>query len=168
LVLFVVFGVEKVARVRGSGENSRVSSPGYASSNTTVFVSGGETTRVFISLLPSPTPTATPTQASLPDMGTVSVSSEPSDAEVSVDSVFRGTTPLTLVSIEQGTHTIVITKEGYEAWQTEITIQNAGNISVNASLVPVATTETRASVGGWVAVLGVIGGVVVVWRRREG
>ncbi len=144
-----------------------VSSPGYASSNTTVFVSGGETTRVFISLLPSPTPT--PTHASLPDMGTVSVSSEPSDAEVSVDSVFRGTTPLTLVSIEQGTHTIVITKEGYEAWQTEITVQDASNISVNASLVPVATpAPTRVNVGGWVAVLGVVLGVVVLWVRRRG
>lgn len=146
-----------------------VSSPGYESSNTTVFVSGGETTRVFVSLRPSPTPTATPTLASLPDMGTVSISSEPSDAEVSIDLVFRGFTPLILVSIEQGPHTIVITKEGYEVWQTEITVQDAGNISVNASLVPVVmTATTRASVGGWVAVLGVMLGVVVVWRRREG
>jgi len=134
-----------------------VSSPGYAPWNTTVFVSGSETTRVFISLLPSPTPTATSTLASLLDMGTASISSEPSGAEVFVDSAFWGITPLTLVSIEQGTHTILITKEGYEAWKTEITVQNAGNISVNASLIPVATpAPTRASVGGWVAVLGVI------------
>jgi len=145
-----------------------VSSPGYAPGNTTVFVSGGETTRVFISLVPSPTLTATPTQASLPDMGTASILSEPSGAEVSINSVFRGTTPLTLGSIEQGTHTILITKEGYEPWQTEIVVQNAGNISVNARLVPVATTvTTRVSVGGWVAVLGVMLGVLL-WRRREG
>ena len=130
-------------------------------------MSGGETTRVFVSLLPSPTPTAT--QASLPDMGTVSISSEPYHAEVSIDSAFRGTTPLTLVPIEQGTHTILITKEGYEPWQTEIMVQNGSNLSVDARLAPVVTTvPTRTSVGGWVAVLGVIVGVVVMWRRREG
>ncbi len=146
-----------------------VSSPGYAPWNTTVFVSGGETTRVFISLVPSPTLTATPTQASLPDMGTASISSEPYHAEVSIDSIFRGFTPLILVPIEQGTHTILITKEGYEAWQTEIVVQNAGNISVNARLIPVATTNpTKASVEGWVAAMGVVLGVVVLWRRREG
>lgn len=143
-----------------------VSSPGYAPWNTTVFVSGGETTRVFISLVPSPTLTATPTQLSLPDIGTASISSEPSGAEVFVDSVFRGTTPLILVSIEQGTHTILVTKEGYEAWQTEIVVQDASNISVNATLVPVATPiPTRTSVGGGVAVLGIVLGVVVMWRR---
>lgn len=145
-----------------------VSSPGYAPWNTTVFVSGGETTRVFISLVPSPTPMATPTQASLPDMGTASISSEPSGAEVSVDSVFRGTTPLTLGSVEQGTHTILITKEGYEPWQTEVVVQNASNVSVNASLIPVATrVPTRTNVVGWVAVLGVVFGVVLLWRRRR-
>jgi hypothetical protein len=119
-----------------------------ASWNITVFVSVGETTRVFISLVPSPTPTAIPTQASLPDMGTVSISSEPSGADFSIDSVFQGTTPLTLVSIEQGPHTIVITKEGYEWWQTEIMVQNAGNHSIEVRLVPVVTTTTPMSVGG--------------------
>ena len=98
-------------------------------------------------------------------MGTASVSSEPSGAKVSVDSVFRGTTPLTLGSIEQGIHTILITKEGYEPWQTEIGVQNGSNISVDTRLVPVATTATtRANIGGWVAVLG----VVVMWGKREG
>ena len=111
-----------------------ISSPGYAPWNTTVFVSGGETTRVFISLVPSPTLTATPTQASLPDMGTTSISSEPSVAEVSVDSVFRGTSPLMLGSIEKGTHTILITKEGYEAWQTETLVQNASNLSIECTV----------------------------------
>ena len=76
--------------------------PGYETTRTTVFVSGGETPRVFVSLVPSPA--LSTTQAISPDTGTAYISSEPQGAEVSLDSVFRGTTPLTVLWIEKGTH----------------------------------------------------------------
>lgn len=133
--------------MRGGGEAVR--HPGYETTKTTVFVSGGETTRVIISLVPSPS--LLTTQAISPDIGTAFISSEPQGAEVSLDSVFRGTTPLKVMEIEKGTHTIVITREGSEPWQTEITVQDASNHSIDARLVPVAKvtkTTARMSVGG--------------------
>jgi hypothetical protein len=48
-----------------------------------------------------------------PSLGTVSVSSYPSGAEVSVDGLYTGTTPITLTNVTPGIHTFRLSKSGY-------------------------------------------------------
>ncbi|PIN82856.1 hypothetical protein COV61_04745, partial [Candidatus Micrarchaeota archaeon CG11_big_fil_rev_8_21_14_0_20_47_5] len=67
--------------------------------------------------------------------GTLNVSSNPSGASVYVDSIMKGYTPYS-GTIAAGNHTLLLTKAGYQNYQTPVTI-NAGQITViNATLMP--------------------------------
>lgn len=163
---FFKFFIQHLLTANQHWKKSAGRHPGYETTRTTVFISGGETPLVFVSLVPSKTVMTTPTQAISPDTGTAYISSEPQGAEVSLDSVFRGTTPLKVMWIEKGTHTIMITKEGFEPWQTEITVQNASNLSIDARLVLVVTTTMVSTIS---LATGFFGSLVMVYlmRRRE-
>lgn len=65
------------------------------------------------------------------------------------------------MEIDKGPHTIVIIREGYEPWQTEITVQNASNHSIDARLLLDVTT-VRVGVGGGGAV-GEEGGISTIY-----
>ncbi len=58
----------------------------------------------------------------VPVYGQLSVDSAPS-AQVYLDDKTKGTTPLTINSLEPVTYTLKLTQEGYQDWQLEITIK---------------------------------------------
>lgn len=68
-------------------------------------------------------------------MATVSLQSEPGDAEVSVDGEFRGTTPFSL-KLTSGTYTIEVRREGYQPWSRELVVVGGDDTRVKAILVP--------------------------------
>ncbi|MFZ3333566.1 MAG: PDZ domain-containing protein [Candidatus Acidiferrales bacterium] len=65
---------------------------------------------------------------------TVSISSSPTDAEISVDQNFVGNTPSS-ITVLAGKHLISVTKQGYKDWDREITL-SGGTVSLSADLVP--------------------------------
>ncbi len=68
---------------------------------------------------------------------TVSISSSPAGADISVDQNFVGNTPSS-ISVSAGTHVISVSKEGYKDWQRAITL-SGGTVNLSADLVPGAT-----------------------------
>src|ERR1700722_12013386 len=76
------------------------------------------------------------TQATAP--ATVSFTSSPVGAEISIDQAFVGNTP-SAISVSAGKHTMSVKKEGYKAWEREITV-SGGTVNLNADLV--LATET--------------------------
>ena len=95
---------------------------------------------------PTPTPTVTmitPTPTGTPT-GTLQVFSTPTNASVTVDSVFAGRTPLFLPGISAGTHTVAVDKAGYQQYGTQAFIQSGSTTTVIASLVPVTPTPTTS------------------------
>ena len=72
-----------------------------------------------------------------PAMATVSLQSEPMDAEVSVDGKFRGTTPFSL-KLSSGTYTIEVRRDGYQPWSRELVVVGGDDTRVKAILVPIA------------------------------
>jgi len=72
--------------------------------------------------------------------GSLSVSSVPSGASLSIDKVSKGVTPITVYNLSIGNHAIRITYTGYNAYATTRYI-NAGSNSFNATLVR-ATNQT--------------------------
>ncbi len=79
-------------------------------------------------------------------LATVSISSTPVRAEISVDQNFVGNTPSSL-TLQPGEHLISVQKNGYQDWERKIKV-SGGNVNVTAELikgmdVPVVASSTR-------------------------
>jgi hypothetical protein len=83
---------------------------GFLETRGTVNVVPEGTTRFDLSLRPL--------------FGLVLAESFPNDADVLVDNVFRGKTPVLLTDIPAGQHRVLIKKDGYEPKETLLNIQN--------------------------------------------
>lgn len=70
--------------------------------------------------------------------GTFIINSDPSGASVYLDNNYKGTTPLTLTNIPQGSHAIKVTKTGYQDW-TQTYQTSTGTLTITANLIPVPT-----------------------------
>ena len=84
---------------------------------------------------PTPTPppeTPKPTDPPIVSTkGKFSIQSDPGGAEVFIDNVSKGMTPIKKLEVEKGVHSIKIVKEGYNAYETKITIEKDSNFIVN-------------------------------------
>lgn len=73
------------------------------------------------------------------EVGSIEISSSPSDASIYVDGSYIGTTPDTADNLIDGYHKVVLRKTGYEDWGKMVTV-TAGDIStVDADLVLIPT-----------------------------
>lgn len=66
--------------------------------------------------------------------GSLTVESTPSGARVEVDGRHIGSSPVT-VTLEAGTHTVVLTRTGYEAWRQTIQVAEGEHGTLQAELV---------------------------------
>ena len=65
------------------------------------------------------TPTSTTTQAALTVFASVHLTSNPTGAEITIDSNYAGSTP-SLIKLKPGAHSIKVTKNGYMLWVRSI------------------------------------------------
>ena len=68
--------------------------------------------------------------------GSLTVTSSPSDAVVIVDGYNSETTPFVFTGLTTGYHTVEVDYPGYEAYITDVYIENGAGMEVNADLVP--------------------------------
>jgi hypothetical protein len=66
--------------------------------------------------------------------GTLSLTSNPTGADVYVDDDFAGKTPCTL-TLDTGKHKVKVIAKGYETWWKELKVQEGSEITLNAGLV---------------------------------
>jgi hypothetical protein len=64
----------------------------------------------------------------------LSISSNPSSADIEVDGNFVGNTPSS-VELETGEHLVKVSKSGYKGWERKLKA-NGGNVNINADLTP--------------------------------
>lgn len=69
------------------------------------------------------------------DNGTVTIVSHPSGAEVFIDSIFQGHTPIILNSLPSGQHTLRLTMNGYEFWSGSFFATGTKNETITADLI---------------------------------
>ncbi len=67
--------------------------------------------------------------------------SEPDDATVFLNNTYAGKTPLTL-EIAPGRYHVVVTKEGYESWVQTLELKGNSDITLEATLKPLAVPPT--------------------------
>ncbi len=81
-----------------------------------------------------PAESAGPAAAPAPEMtgGKISITSSPVAADIEIDGAFVGSTP-SVVTLEPGTHTVSIRKNGFKVWERKIKV-TGGDVNVTAEL----------------------------------
>ncbi len=69
--------------------------------------------------------------------GNLSIISNPSFANIYLDNVFRGVTPRTLNNLNQGIHSIKLTRSGYNDYIRSIPIAGGRTVYLYANLTPI-------------------------------
>lgn len=132
---------------------------GYTTYSSSFRLNSGETRTFSVTMTPvSPVVTT----------GSLYMTSDPSGADVYVDNVFRGYTPLMLNDITAGTHTILLQNVGYNDWSGTMTISAGKTVerTVDMSPSPVPTpTKSPVPFMGILAGLGACGMILAARRR---
>ena len=95
--------------------------------------------------------------------GTLSVTSDQSDATVFVDGKLRGKTSGTFTA-EAGTHKVVVEKSGYHSYSEEVYLPGGTTQSVNAHLKPTLTTRFTRN---WVPAVGIYYGWGIAFETYD-
>jgi hypothetical protein len=100
-------------------------------------VNAGRTTNLAATLkdLPSSNP-----------HGQVAVVSSPSGASVFIDNVYQGITPMTVLSVKTGAHTVLVRQSGYQDWTTSIQVAEGETAQVSATLAESGKTTATTAV----------------------
>lgn len=69
-----------------------------------------------------------------PAVGTIAVSSSPTNAEIYLDGSYKGTTPKTISNIQIGSHTVKLTKSGYNDISKAVTVSSGQTAYVSETL----------------------------------
>ncbi|NTV00154.1 MAG: PEGA domain-containing protein [Methanoregulaceae archaeon] len=142
----------------------RLSLQGFQDWSGQVQVTAGVTTTVSQTLLA--TPTGRPTVA--PGTGTLQVSSSPAGAQVFLDNVYMGISPLNLPGVSTGSHLVLLKLPGYSDWEVSAQVAAGQTTPVTAILVPVTTpTPTKGSLPGMLALVALSIVSIVFWSRKR-
>jgi hypothetical protein len=96
---------------------------GYQTYSSSVYVHDGKTSEVAATLSP------------VARTGTLSISSNPSKAAVTVDGSYYGTTPTVAGNLPAGDHRVVVTKAGYQDYRVYVRVEAGRTTTVNPTLV---------------------------------
>jgi PKD repeat protein len=92
----------------------------------------------------------------------LSVDSNPHGADVFIDNVFRGRTPLTLTDTAIGNHRLTIMTDGYEEYTRDIILDAATPLTIGTSLIRISPQPTvRPPQNGSIAVTSIPSGAEV-------
>jgi hypothetical protein len=117
---------------------------GYHTYSTTTTVSSG--TRSTVSCYLTPLDTA----------GALYVISTPTNANIYLDSAYKGRTPMTLSNIASGSHVLEIDTAGYYDWKSTVNVPAGGTKTISATLNPMPSSTV-----GWIYVSSSPGGASV-------
>jgi hypothetical protein len=132
---------------------------GYQDYSTSVGVIAGGIATVSAALTAGSSPSAT---------GSMTIQSSPSGADVYLDNVYEGFSPLTLDDVTTGSHVVAFKLTGYTDAQYTIQVGAGQSVQVLGTLSPVPTTQpTKGPLS-----LSVVAGAFVMlmalgWFRRN-
>jgi hypothetical protein len=125
-----------VGNLQAGNHNVEIIKAGYQTWKNTVTIVAGQTYYLNAQLVADPKP----------QYATVSIVSNPSGADVYADGKFVGKTqpgyPIVSNSVVPGTHTILLTKAGYQDYTSTGTVVAGKNYDLTINLVPVPNPTT--------------------------
>jgi hypothetical protein len=117
---------------------------GYRPYTTSVTVTSGFRSSVYCPL------------SKLDTSGSLYILSQPTNSNVYLDGVYRGTTPLTLNNLAATTHVLQLDHSGCYDWKSSVDVPAGGTKTISATLNPLPVSST-----GWVYVSSSPGGASV-------
>lgn len=144
-------GAFTLSSVTAGNHIVKVTAQGYNDWIETVYIKANTNNYVQVSMIPSG---STPVGAS----GTVQIVSSPAAAEVYIDNIFRGYSPVTLTQIDAGQHTLTLKLSGYSDYVSTITVTSGQTLPVAVTLTPAPTPTPESGL----TVIGPLGGIAVV------
>jgi len=131
---------------------------GYQDYEATQSVVAGQDYVVSVTLNPVQNPTTCG----------ISVISAPSGAEVYLNNVFRGLTPITLDGLAPGSYAVILKLSGYQDWQSTAQPTAGQTAQLSATLIPAGTpTPTQTGLLP-VTIIAGIGVLFLAARKRQG
>lgn len=137
---------------------------GYMDYTTTVKIVAGQTAQVAATLQATGTPSS----------GTISaeIMSTPEGADVYVNNVYKGLTPLNFQNVPidtTQTYTVTIKMEGYTPYTTSGKATPGQSIQINAALSPIATPAPTQPLGlmSVLSALGICGVAAFLFMRKK-
>jgi hypothetical protein len=149
----------------------RVTLAGYQTYTQTAVVTAGNVYNIQANMVPvTPGPT--------PDTnGLITVRSSPSGANIYLDNEYRGLTPLTLVDIPQGSHTIILKLNGYQDWQSSVNVSARSSTDVSGTLsfipqptpttLPPQATQSPIGLVSIISAIGICCAASILHRKSE-
>jgi hypothetical protein len=136
-----------------------ISKSGYQDYTANVQVQAGQNYDYRVTLTPVSNPTT----------GSIAISSSPSGAEVYLNNVFKGLSPITLDSLTPGAYTVTLKLSGYQDWQAGAQVTAGQTTQLTATLTEVTRpTPTPTPTGGLpIAVIGALGLLFLVMFSRK-
>ena len=74
------------------------------------------------------------------------MTSSPSGATATLDGYLTGTTPYTFTGVAVGSHTIQISRSGYQTYTGSVSVSSGSTTTVSVSLPPISSTVGEGSV----------------------
>jgi hypothetical protein len=103
-----------------------------------------------------------------PYTGTLTVQSSPSRADVEIDGALRGQTPITLTDLPPGIHTVILSLEKYESWESEIQIVEGEPAQITATLTPLPSpTPAGSGLTVLIAAAGLFAAILMTGQRKR-
>ncbi|MCX6688887.1 MAG: PEGA domain-containing protein [Methanoregula sp.] len=128
-----------------------------------VQVQAGIVNDIHAKLIPNP-PGPTPDTT-----GQLYAYSTPGGANVYIDNVYRGITPLTLRDIPAGSHTVMFRLTGFQDYSTVANVNGGTIINVPATLnsarQPVQPTKSPVGTATIISAIGICGAVLLIRKR---
>ncbi len=131
---------------------------GYQDYEATQSVVAGQDYVVSVTLNPVQNPTTCG----------ISVISAPSGAEVYLNNVFRGLTPITLDSLAPGSYAVILKLSGYQDWQSTVQATAGQTAQLSATLIPAGTPAPTQTGLLPVTIIAAIGVLFLAARKRSG
>lgn len=103
--------------------------------------------------------------APAPGNGELVISSTPPGANVFLDNIFTGVTPLTLASVPAGEHLVSVRLDGYQEYLSAAQVDTGASTTVAARLIPGTPAPTRSALPGVITALALVAGCVLAARR---
>ncbi len=130
---------------------------GYQDYSTSVVIEAAKIVQVSATLQPA---------AALPTSATAEITSTPAGANVYIDNMFVGITPLTFSNVTPGTYTVTIRLDGYTPYSSTGDVAAGQDLRISASLAPIVTTTvtTKAPISLFAAMVALMAAVIIAVR----
>jgi len=108
------------------------------------------------------------TPAGVPGFGALSVDSRPSGAQVFIDDIARGTSPVTVTDLTAGSHSLRFEMKGYQTMTLPVTVPDRETSSLSTTLLPESGGIALLPLVAMIFIIcGIIGGGIFLYLRQR-